>query len=353
MSLKIGNKILEIPVIQGGMGVGVSLGRLAGSVAREGAMGTISMVNIGYREEDFYKNKMEANIRAFNKELKKAREISKGKGIIATNIMAALTDYKDLVKEAVKAKVDAVVVGAGLPLNLPELVETRDVLIAPVISSARALSVIVKNWTRKYDRVPDFVVLEGKYAGGHLGFSKEDIFDEKINIENLTREVVDYLKGLKEKIGYKIPLFVGGSFYDGNDLNLVREWGSDGIQIGTRFIATEEADVSEEFKKVIVRSKKEDITLLHSPVGMPARAIRTPLIEKIKKGRIPSKRCINCLKPCDPKTTEFCISDALISSAKGDVENGLFFSGSLAYKINEITTVEKIFKEIKSQWRNK
>ncbi|MDL2310666.1 nitronate monooxygenase family protein [Peptostreptococcaceae bacterium OttesenSCG-928-C18] len=352
MPVKIGSKGLDIPVIQGGMGVGVSLGKLAGSVAKEGAMGTISMVNIGYKEKDFYKNKLQANVRAFNKEFSKAREISAGKGIIATNIMAALTDYKDLVKEAVKSKVDAIVVGAGLPLNLPELVGTKDILIAPIISSVRALSVVVKSWMRKYERVPDFVVLEGKGAGGHLGFDEEEISVNKISLEKLTKEVVSYLKDLKEKIGYKIPLFVGGSFFDGNDLNMVREWGAEGIQMGTRFIATEESDVGDKFKNIIVNSSKEDISLLHSPVGMPARAIKTPLLKKIKKGRIPSKRCINCLTPCNPKTTDFCISDALISAAYGDVENGLFFSGSLAHRVKEITTVGKIFEEIKSQWRN-
>lgn len=352
MQLKIGDFQIEVPVIQGGMGVGVSLGGLAGSVAREGAMGTISMVNIGYRETDFYKNRVEANLRAFKKELEKARTIAKGKGIIATNIMAALTDYKELVKGAVKEKVDAIVVGAGLPLNLPELVGTKEILIAPIISSARGLSVIVRNWMRKYDRTPDFVVLEGKNAGGHLGFSKDEIENPNVELESLTRDVVKYLEDLKLTIGRRIPLFVGGSFFDGNDLKMVRSWGADGIQIGTRFIATEECDVSREFKEVVVNAKEGDITLLHSPVGMPARAINTPLIENIKKGRIPSKRCINCLKPCDPKTTEFCISDALIASANGDIENGLFFSGSLAPRIKEITTVKKIFDEIKLQWRS-
>ncbi|QQK08144.1 NAD(P)H-dependent flavin oxidoreductase [Miniphocaeibacter halophilus] len=353
MSIMIGSKEISIPVIQGGMGVGVSLGNLAGSVAREGGIGTISMVDIGFKEPDFYTNKKESAARAFTKELNKAREISKGNGLIATNIMAALTDYKELVKTAVKAKVDAIVVGAGLPLDLPGLVETKDIMIAPIISSARALKLVVRNWMKKYDRTPDFVVLEGRDAGGHLGFKKEEIINESYSLETITKDVLSYLDELKNNIGKKIPLFVGGSFFDGNDLNMVQDWGATGIQIGTRFIATEECDVSKEFKDLIVKAKEEDIVLLHSPVGMPARAIKTPLIEKMNKERIPSKRCINCLKTCNPKTTNFCISDALISSANGDVENGLFFSGSLAYRIKGITTVEEIFKEIKNQWRKR
>lgn len=350
MPIKIGNGELEIPVIQGGMGVGVSLGNLAGSVAREGAMGTISMVDIGYREEDFYRNTRNANIRAFNKELEKARKISEGRGMIATNIMAAITDYKEMVKAAVKAKVDAIVVGAGLPLDLPSLVDTKEISIAPIISSVRALKLVVRNWTNKYDRTPDFVVLEGKDAGGHLGFKEEEINSKDYSLENRVREVVEYLDDLKTKIGYKIPLFVGGSVFDGNDLNKLQGWGADGIQIGTRFIATEECDVNEGFKNIIVEAKEEDIVLLKSPVGLPARAVNTKLVKKMLEERVPSKRCINCLKTCNPRTTEFCISDALISSAQGDRENGLFFCGSLAGRITEITTVKKIFDEIKSQW---
>ena len=353
MSVKIGNKELTIPVIQGGMGVGISLGGLSGAVAKEGGMGTISIVGIGYREEDFYKNNIEANTRAFSKELKKAREIAQGNGIIAVNIMYALTDFQAMVKAAVKEKIDAIVVGAGLPLDLPSFVDDKNIMIAPIISSARALKLIIRNWTKKYNRYPDFVVLEGKDAGGHLGFKKEEIENENYSLEEITKEVVEYLNELKDKIQYKIPLFVGGSFFDGNDLNLVQSWGADGIQMGTRFIATVECDASEDFKKMVLNAEKDDIVLLHSPVGLPARGIKNEFIERIARERVPSKRCINCLKTCNPRTTDFCISDALINSVKGETEKGLFFSGSLAHRITEITTVHKIFEEIKNQWRQR
>lgn len=353
MSIEIGEKELYIPVIQGGMGVGVSLGKLAGSVAREGGMGTISMVNIGFEEEDFYTNTLKANIRAFKKQLDKAKKISKGNGLIAVNIMAALTDYKILVKEASKTDVDAIVVGAGLPLDLPELIENRKILIAPIISSTRALKILVKNWMKKYKRLPDFVVLEGRNAGGHLGFKEEEIYSSKYSLNSIIRETVEYLNEINEEFKKNIPLFVGGSLYDGNDLNLVRKLGGTGIQIGTRFIATNECDVNKNFKELITDTKSKDIVILKSPVGLPARAIKTSLIDSIKENRIPSKKCINCLKTCNPKTTKFCITDALIDSANGDIVNGLFFCGSLTYKINEISTVKNIFNEIKRQWNKK
>ena len=353
MSVKIGDKELSVPVIQGGMGVGISLGGLAGSVAKEGGMGTISIVNIGYREEDFYKNTREANIRALAKEVKKARELAAGNGILAINIMYAITDFQAMVKAAVAERIDAIVVGAGLPLDLPGIVDDKEIMIAPIVSSLRALKLIIRNWTKKYNRYPDFIVLEGKDAGGHLGFKEEEVYDENYSLEKITKEIVEYLNELKDKIQYKIPLFVGGSFFDGNDLNKVQSWGADGIQMGTRFIGTVECDASDAFKKMILDAKEEDIVLLHSPVGLPARGIKNEFIEEIAKQRIPSKRCINCLKTCNPRTTDFCISDALINSVKGDTKMGLFFSGSLAHKIDKITTVHGIFEEIRTQWRDR
>lgn len=348
--LKIGDKILDFPLIQGGMGVGVSLGRLAGSVAREGCMGTISMVGIGYREEDYYKNNLEANKRAFSKELAKAKEIAKGKGMIAVNIMTALNDYKEMAKYAAKEKVDAIVAGAGLPLDLPDLVKGTQTLIAPIISSKRALELIIRTWEKRYQRIPDFIVIEGPDAGGHLGFKEEEISDPKHSLVEIVKEIVPFHKSLQERIGRKIPLFGGGSIFDGCEMKEIVDLGCDGVQIGSRFIATEECDVSDEFKNLIVDSSKEDVELFISPVGMVARGIRNTFIERAKEKRAPSTHCINCLKPCNPATTQYCISDALSNSARGNVQEGVVFCGSNVDRIDRIRTVKEIIDEIKEEF---
>ncbi|MDO5708220.1 MAG: nitronate monooxygenase family protein [Andreesenia angusta] len=337
---------LEHPIIQGGMGVGISLGELAGAVAREGCMGVISMVNIGYREDDFYRNPFEANKRAFKKELLKARDIAKGKGMVAVNIMAALSRFSDFVELAVKEKVDAVIVGAGLPLNLPSLVETKDVLIAPIVSSRKALDLIMRTWKKKYDRLPDFVVLEGKEAGGHLGFKEKDFDDDEKNLENLTIDLVDYLKGVKEKYDLQIPLFVGGSVFDNEDLKKYNALGATGLQIGSRFIATEECDASIGLKEMIIDNNSENLSVFISPVGMPGRGIENNFIRRVKGERVPSKSCVDCIKKCNPKVTPYCISDALISAAKGDKENGLFFCGANIDRINKMSTVKEVISDI-------
>ncbi len=343
---KIGKKHLKYPIIQGGMGVGVSLGRLAGTVAKEGCMGLLSMVNIGYREDDFYKNPLEANKRAFSKELKKAREISEGNGIVGVNIMAALNDFSELVKCAVKEKVDAIVVGAGLPTNLPELVDTKEVLIAPIISSKKALDLIIRTWKKKYDRLPDFVVLEGSQAGGHLGFKDDQIGAEEYSLENLTKSVVEYLKEVKEKYSYNIPLFVGGTISGNEDFEKFRKLGATGVQVGTRFIATEECDADEAFKELIVNSTSDDIEVFRSPVGMPGRGVRNKFIERVKKERVPTTGCVRCVKRCVPAETPYCISDALINAAKGNVDEGLFFCGGDVDNINEIKTVKEVISDL-------
>ncbi len=345
MNLKIKNKEIKYPIIQGGMGVGISLGNLSGAVAREGAMGTISTVGIGYREEDFYTNTRQANRRAFKKEVKKAREIAKGEGLIGVNVMVVLNDYDELVKQAVEEKVDFIISGSGLPLNLPELVDDDEILLAPIVSSVRALKLINRVWKKKYKRLPDFVVLEGSQAGGHLGFKKKEIESGK-SLEELTVELVEYLDDFKKESGEKIPLFVAGSVYDGYDLKKYRELGADGIQMGTRFIGTYECDADEKFKDFVIKAKDEDLVIVNSPVGILGRAINNNFLKELEEERKPSTRCINCLQPCDPKTTEYCISDALINAAKGNIDQGLIFAGSNLKRLKEKVSVESIIKEI-------
>ena len=341
MKLKIKNKKVDYPIIQGGMGVGISLGRLAGSVALEGGMGTISMANIGYKEEDFYKNSRQANIRGFKKELEEARSISRGRGLIGVNIMVVGTQYEELARIAGEENVDYIICGAGIPLNLPELVENKDVFLAPIVSSLRALQVINKVWKKKYNRFPDFIVVEGKGAGGHLGFKMDGIETGK-NLEDLTLEIVNYLR----ELGEDIPIFVAGSVYDGHDLRKFRELGATGIQIGTRFIGTYECDADIRFKEFVVSSNKEDLTIIKSQVGIPGRAIKNKFLHDIEKTRRPAKKCINCLQTCNPRETQFCISDALISAVKGDIDNALIFAGSNLDRVKEIVSVKSLMEKI-------
>ncbi len=341
--MKIANRSLDLPLIQGGMGIGVSLGRLAGTVASYGAMGTISAVGIGYAEEDFGKNNVHANVRALTKEIQKAKELSGGKGLIAVNIMHAITQYEEMVKAAVKAGVDILVVGAGLPLDLPKLAEGWDGILAPIVSSKRALELLYRSWKKRFSRIFDMVILEGAEAGGHLGIPSKDM--EGFDLLSVTNETKSYLQEVEAAEGRKIPLFVAGNVFDEKNMASLLKAGADGFQMGTPFIATEECDVHDGFKQVILEAREEAVKLIHSPVGMPARAINTPFVQALTGEKLTIKNCMNCLKTCTPASTEFCISQALIQAAKGNREEGLFFAGAGVGKINTLRTVKEVLDE--------
>lgn len=344
--LIIGDLKADIPVVQGGMGVGISGYRLAGTVASYGAVGIISGVQIGFKEPDFETNTVEANIRALRKQIKKAREISP-KGIIGLNLMVAISCYDELVKTAVEENIDLIISGAGLPIMLPSLVEGSNTKIAPVVSSAKAAKVICKMWDKKHNKIPDLVVVEGPNAGGHLGFSMEELTDmDSINLEKIVESVIQEVKPFEEKYGRKIPVICAGGIYSGKDIAKYIKLGAAGVQIATRFIATEECDADIKYKQAFIDCKKEDIELVVSPVGMPGRAIRNAFIEKIKNKNEPITKCYNCLKPCNPKNTPYCISKALINAVNGDIDNGLLFTGSNAYKIDKIVTVKQLLDEL-------
>lgn len=343
--LKIGTKTLDIPIVQGGMGVGISLGELAGSVARLGAVGTISSVAIGYKEEDYYTNNLEANKRALQREVDKAKEISKGKGLIAINIMEAITDYEKLASFAGDTGADMLVVGAGLPLSLPKLVEGKDILIGPIVSSLRAFKIIARTWQKKYKKKPDFLVVEGPLAGGHLGYKIEDL--KKASLGDIIGQIRAYL----DQEGLDIPLIGGGGIRDSSDVRGVLDQGADGVQVGTRFITTIEAGGSKSLKDLHKSAKEEDLEIVYSPVGLPARAIHTRILDTIKNKRIPSKRCINCLKPCDPAATPYCIHDALINGLEGNLDRGLVFAGARPQKEEKILSVDKLIDELTKEIR--
>ena len=344
--LKIGNLIAKIPVIQGGMGVGVSLSRLAGNVAACGGVGVISTAQIGWREPDFYKNPMEANFRAIGKEIQKAREIAKGAGILAVNIMVATQKYEEYVKKAVEAGIDLIISGAGLPVDLPKYVEGTKTKIAPIVSSLKSLKVICKMWDRRYHRMPDLVVIEGPKAGGHLGFSKEELesFTPQI-YDEVIRDIIGEVKNYEQKYDCTIPVAVAGGIFDRADMDHALELGADAVQMATRFVATEECDASDAFKQAYIDAKKEDICIVKSPVGMPGRAIRNPFVEKTSKEKMPIEHCYHCISVCKPAQIPYCITNALVQAVEGNVDNGLIFCGDNVWRCEKIEKVSDIMLE--------
>lgn len=347
--LHIGNLTAKWPIIQGGMGIGVSLSSLAGAVAKEGGIGIISGVQIGYREPDFLKNNLEANKRALRNEIRKAREIAP-EGILGVNLLAAMTTYDELIATAVEEGIDLIITGAGLPLNLPQMVKGTQTKIAPVVSSGKAAKLISKTYDKKFGIPADLFIVEGPLAGGHLGFKKEVMESESyMNLEEILVEVLEEVKPFEEKYGVKIPVVAAGGIFNGGDIAKFLKLGASGVQMGTRFVCTHECDADLEFKMAYVHAKKEDIRLVNSPVGMPGRAINNAFTERLDVERVPVKRCYNCLIPCDPRTTPYCISDALMHSVHG--EEGLIFAGANAYKVSEIISVKELMEELVTEIR--
>lgn len=345
-SLKIGNLIADIPIIQGGMGVGVSRSKLASAVANEGAIGVISGVQIGFNEPDFETDNISANIRGLQKEIKKARELSPN-GIIGVNILTAMNSYKELVLTAVKEKIDLIICGAGLPVDLPELVKNSASKIIPIVSSGKAASVITKMWDKRYQYLPDALIVEGPTAGGHLGFSLEQLnLNPLPNLVDIIKEVLTTIKPFEEKYNKKIPVIAAGGIFDGKDIAKYINAGASGVQMATRFVATNECDAHENYKNAYINASKEEIQLVKSPVGMPGRAIRNELIKALEEANQKVTKCYKCLKPCNPAVTPYCISKALIQAVKGDTQNGLIFAGANAYKLNKIVSVKELISEL-------
>lgn len=344
--IKIGELEVKIPIIQGGMGVGISRCNLAGHVALAGGVGVISTAQIGYDEEDYEKNPLEANLRAIGKHIKKAREIANG-GVIGVNIMVATKSYEEYVKAAVAAGVDLIVCGAGLPVDLPKLVEGTKTMIAPIVSSIKAAAVICKLWDKKYKRVPDLVVIEGPKAGGHLGFSNEQldtITDEEYDVE--IKGIIATVKEYADKYVRKIPVIIAGGIFNKQDVKRCMELGADGVQVASRFVTTVECDAAMAYKQAYLDAKKEDIVIVKSPVGMPGRAINNKFMKESKEGRAHISRCYQCIKNCKAPDIPYCISNALINAVKGNVDEGLIFCGANAYQCEKIETVQEIFDEL-------
>lgn len=353
--LKIGKYTIEKPIIQGGMGVGISWDKLAGSVSKEGGLGVISAVGTGYYENKKYSKKLiqgkpysEENFyskEGLDKIIQNARNIC-GDKPLAVNILYAINDYGRVVKDACESGIDIIITGAGIPTNMPEFTsDYPDVALVPIVSSARALKLICKKWKR-YNKIPDAVIVEGPLSGGHQGFKYDDCFKEESQLENIVGPVIEEAKNWGD-----IPVIAAGGIWDKNDIDKFLDLGCAGVQMATRFIATFECDAHEDFKKVLVDAKEEDIKLIKSPVGLPARGVITNLQRSIEAGTAPKVACIsNCVAPChrgeEAKAVGYCIADRLSAAYEGDVETGLFFTGSNGYKIDKIISVKELMDKL-------
>lgn len=347
--LVIGDLTAKVPLIQGGMGVGVSLSSLAGAVAAEGGIGVISTAQIGYREPDFDTDPIGVNLRAIGTEIRKARDIAKG-GILGVNIMVATRRYEDYVKAAVKAGIDLIISGAGLPMDLPKLIGDAKTKLAPIVSSVKSAQVIMRYWWKKYSRLPDAVIIEGPLAGGHLGFHREQLEDiEDLHYDDEVKAIIEQVNATASEHETKIPVIMAGGVYTRGDMKHYLEMGASGVQVATRFVTTYECDADDAYKQAYINAKKEDIVIVQSPVGMPGRAILNPFMKRAKEGRIPHDKCHLCVSTCTPTQTPYCITDALVNAVKGKIDDALLFCGANAYRATKLEHVKDIMDEFRPQ----
>lgn len=341
--LQIGHLKPQLPIIQGGMDVGISLHNLAGHVSKAGGIGIISCAQIGFKEPDFLTNTLGANLRALGTEIAKARAIAPH-GVLGINLMVALKNYGEMARKAVEEKIDLIISGAGLPLDLPAFTKGSNTKIAPIVSSGRAASIICKMWDRKHQYAPDCIVIEGPLAGGHLGFSPEAVVENQDVLEIL-EDVKKVIPEYEEKYNKTIPLIVAGGIYTAEDVARALQAGADGVQMGTRFVTTHECDASPIYKEAYITCQKEDIGIIKSPVGLPGRAILNTFIQNTPG----NTACYyHCIDKCKFTEIPYCISKALIAAATGDLSNALLFCGSNAYKATKLEHIADIFEELAS-----
>lgn len=352
--LKIGNLTIKTPIIQGGMGVCVSLSGLASAVANEGGIGVISAVGIGMKEPNYRNNFREANKLALKKEIRKAR--NQTNGVLGVNIMMAVSDFDDLLEVALKEHIDVVFIGAGLPLKKPSninltVLECTNTKFIPKVSSARAAKLLFQYWSDKYNRVPDAIVLEGPQAGGHIGFKKNEITKPEKSLKSILRATLPIIKTFEKKYNIEIPVIVGGGIYTGKDIWDIMSLGAKGVKMGTRFVTTDECDASIEFKQNYLSCSSNDITIIDSPVGLPGRVITNNFVQQIQAGKQKPVKCSwKCLKTCDYRTVQFCIAEALFNAATGNFRNGFSFAGTQAYLSEKIISVKETINQLKNEY---
>jgi nitronate monooxygenase len=342
--------VAKIPIIQGGMGIGVSLSGLASAVAGQGGIGVIATAGMGVLDPDYETGYIESSIKILREEIRKAKEATKG--ILGVNIMVALTNFADMVETSIAEGVDLILSGAGLPLDLPKyLKEGVKTKLVPIISSAKAARIICKRWLARYDKLPDAFVVEGPMAGGHLGFSSEQLEDPGYALEKIIPEVVEIVSAFEREKGVKIPVIAAGGIYSGADILEFIKLGAAGVQMGTRFVATHECDAAIEFKNAYIAAKKEDLIIIQSPVGLPGRAIRNDFIDDIYKGMKKPFRCpYHCISSCNCTDSPYCIAMALANARKGKLKGGFAFAGENAYRVNRILSVKELLDSLEEEF---
>lgn len=348
--LKIGHLVSKLPIIQGGMGVGISLSGLASAVANEGGIGVIATIMIGINEPCITTDSAQAQIGALKREIRKAKDLTRG--ILGVNIMVAATDFGDTVRTAIQEGIDIIFSGAGLPLNLPGYLRDGDqTKLVPIVSSGRAASILCKKWLSRFSYLPDAFVVEGPMAGGHLGFKTEQLDDPDFALEHLMKDVIEAVEPFERSEKKTIPVIAAGGIYNGEDIYNALQIGSAGVQMGTRFVATHECDADKAFKEMFVKAKAEDLMIIKSPVGLPGRVIRNEFIERINNGEKRPLKCpYHCIKTCDPEKSPYCIALALECARRGKFKNGFAFAGQNAYRVNEIVSVKELINSLKSEY---
>jgi nitronate monooxygenase len=354
-SFHIGDLKVKLPIIQGGMGVAISLSGLASAVANAGGIGVISAAAIGMGEPDYMKNYREANKRVLQREIRKARSLSKG--VLGVNIMMALTDHEDLIKTAIEEKIDLIILGAGLPLKIPAMLSEGgfndfSTKLAIKVSSGKAARLIFQYWANKYQRIPDAVVVEGPMAGGHLGFKKEELTGTLIPLSHLIKETVSEIRPFEEQFGKEVPVIAAGGIYTGKDMYTIMHEGAKAVKLGTRFVTTYECDASMAFKESYIACDKSELAIINSPVGLPGRVVSNDFVKQILLGNTKPFKCAwNCLISCNFKTAPYCIAQALHNAAKGRMDEGFAFAGSNAYKATTIQHVSEVMAELVSEYK--
>ncbi len=348
--LKIGDLTSRLPIIQGGMGIGVSMSRLASAVADKGGIGIISGAMTGIGEPDVTANSTQANLRVLKREIRKTRLTTQG--VIGINIMFALTDYPALVETSLDEGIDIIFVGAGLPLDLPGYLKNgHRTKLAPIVSSARAAKVLCKRWLSRFDYLPDAFVVEGPEAGGHLGFKPDQLDDPDFALDKLVSEVIKTVNVFGNNCNRSIPVIAAGGIYTGADIHRFLQLGVAGVQMGTRFVATHECDADDNFKQVYINSRKEDMVVINSPVGMPGRAVSNQFINELNAGKKKPFKCpFHCIKPCTRETSPYCITLALESARRGRFRSGFAFAGKNAYRVDKIVSVSELIDELAEEF---
>jgi len=354
-ALKIGDLIVKQPIVQGGMGIAISLSGLASAVANAGGIGMISAAGIGMGQPDYMKNFKGANIRALQQQIRRAKSLTNG--AIGVNVMMALTDHEALIRTTIEEGADLVVMGAGLPLKIPAmlaeagLTDFRTKLVVKV-SSGKAAKLIFQSWASKYQRIPDAVVVEGPLAGGHLGFKKSELSQEPVPLHQLVRDTVSALRPFEEQFGREIPVIAGGGIYTGHDMYHIMQAGAKAVKLGTRFVTTHECDADLAFKQsYLTCADASGIDIIDSPVGLPGRVVKSPFVEQIQRGETKPFKCAwHCLSTCNFKEAPFCIAQVLYNASQGKMDEGFAFAGTNAWRATQIESVADVMAQLVSEY---